>query len=110
VNVYLAAIRNPVIHDAPSSVGNALAGDAIYLFWRNMESVYRYRGGVREPTFTNLAFPPAPLNGSFPISVPAAQGYAGAYAFAAVFILRDTGRFVRTDGMPVEISNGARVR
>lgn len=105
VDIYLAAVRAPLISDAPSTVGDALGGGTVYLFGRNMVP-YLYTGTVREPTFRNLSFPPIPTSASVSIPVPALPGLAGNYLFATAFIRRDTGAFVRADGLPVENSNG----
>lgn len=105
VDVYLAAIKNPVIQDAPSSVKDALRGGTVYLFGRNMKQVYVYRGAVKGPAFSKASFPPVAYTGSFKIAAPTASSFAGNYVFAAAFIRRDTKGFVRTDGLPVENSN-----
>jgi outer membrane protein assembly factor BamB len=104
VDIYLAAIKNPLVSDAPSTVSDALGGGTVYLFGRTMVP-YLYTGTVREPTFRNIPFPPIPTSGSVSIPVPAVSGLAGNYVFATAFIRRDTGVFVRADGLPVENSN-----
>ena len=105
VDIYLAAIKSPVTSDAPSSVADALAGGTVYLFGRNMTSVYVFTGSVGQPTFSGVAFPPVPISGTVAVTTPAASSFAGDYVFATAFIRRDTGGFVRTDGLPVENSN-----
>ncbi len=105
VDIYLAAIKGPVVSDAPSTVQDALNGSTVYLFGPNMSSVYVFAGTVGDPTFSNVAFPPVPTSGSLNISAPSAPGFAGDYVFATAFIRRDTDGFVRTDGMPVENSD-----
>ncbi len=106
VNVYLAAIRDPKVTDAPSSVADVLAGGGeIYLAADRMSSWYRYVGRVREPTFSGVSFPPVAMSGSITKTSPTRSGFSGDWVFATAFIRLDTGGFVRTDGMPVENSN-----
>jgi hypothetical protein len=105
VDVYLAAIRNPRVQGAPSSVGDALAGGAVYLYGPGMKSIYQYKGGVGQPTYSNVAFPPVATAGSIRITTPTSSSFKGDYLFAAVFIRRDTRAVVRDDGKPVENSN-----
>lgn len=104
VDIYLAAIKDPVVGDAPSTVGDALGGGTVYLFGPRMVP-YRYTGAVQGPTFSSLSFPPLPTSGSVSIRVPAVAGLKGNYVFAAAFIRHGAGSFVRTDGLPVENSN-----
>ncbi len=110
VNIYLAAIRSPLVSDAPSSVSDALGGGTVFLFGSRMATIYRYTGSVREPTFSGVAFPPVALSGSRNINVPANPALAGDWVFATAFIRRDTGVFVRDDGLPVENSNAFQVQ
>jgi hypothetical protein len=94
-----------VVPDAPSSVKDALSGGVVYLFGRNMETVYVYKGTVRGPTFRDVVFPPVPIASSLTVGAPKTAGFAGDYVFAIALIRRDTKNFVRTDGLPVENSN-----
>lgn len=103
-DIYLAVVRSPVVSDAPSSVSDALAGGSVYLWGPGMRSFYQYEGLLQGPAFSNVSFPPASTSGSMNISVPADAVFAGDYAFATAFIWRDTGRFVREDGLPMENS------
>jgi hypothetical protein len=105
VDIYLAAVKNPRVIDAPSSVTDCLSGGTVYLYGRGMKSAYRYTGTVKEPTWRNVVFPPAPILGAFRIVSPSSPAYTGDYIFATAFIHHGTGRFVRDDGMPVENSN-----
>ncbi len=109
VDVYLAAVKKPKVTDVPSSVSDVLGGGGVYLYGNKMQSVYRFNGTVREPTWSNIAFPPVAASGSRTISVPSNPAISGDYAFAVVLVLRDTGNFVRTDGLPVENSNFFRI-
>jgi hypothetical protein len=103
-------VRNGRIADSPSSVEGALEGDAVYFFGRNMGRVYRYTGSVREPTFSAVAFPPARVSGEISLRAPGSAALAGDYAFAAAILLHRTGAFIRTDGLPVEVSNRVTLR
>jgi hypothetical protein len=105
VDVYLAAIRNPLVQGVPSSVGDALAGGAVYLYGPGMKSIYQYTGGVGQPTYSNVAFPPVAATGLINITTPTSSSFKGDYLFATAFIRRDTTAFVRDDGKPVENSN-----
>ena len=105
VNVYLAAIRSPKVYNEPSSVADALAGGAVYLFGPQMKSVYLYMGKIGKPTYSNIAFPPVATAGLVNITTPRSSSYKGDYVLATAFIRRDTRNFVRTDGRPVENSN-----
>jgi len=105
VDVYIAAIKRPRVVDAPSSVSEALGGGVVYLFGKNMKSVYVYEGKLQEPTYSNAAFPPVHLSNSLPVPVPAGASYAGDYVFATAFLRHGAGGFIRTDGLPVENSN-----
>jgi outer membrane protein assembly factor BamB len=105
VNVYLAAIKDPKVIDAPSSVADALGGGMVFLAADRMREWYQYQGSVKEPTWSSVAFPPVPMSGSTSLPVPTNLGLAGDWIFATAFVRRDTGGFVRTDGLPVENSN-----
>ena len=105
VNIYLAAIKSPKVIDAPSSVKDALAGGIVYLAGAKLKSVYVYRGKVKEPTWSNVSFPPVKTAGSFTIRTPNNPAIAGDYVFATAFIKADGRGFVRDDGLPVENSN-----
>jgi len=107
VDVYVAAVVNPSVVNAPSSVADLLFGSGqVFLFSPGMKSVSLFTGGRIVPTFSNTSFPPAALSGSLSIPVPAPFGD---YLFAAAFIRHANGQFVRTDGMPVENSNAFHV-
>ena len=110
VNVYLAAVRAPKVSDTPSNVSDALGGGTVYLFGAGMKNVYVYNGSLKEPTFSNAAFPPVAVSDSLQIKAPGGEGFDGEYVFATVFIRCDTGKFVRTDGLPVENSNPFRIQ
>ncbi|MEJ2744903.1 MAG: hypothetical protein P8123_04350 [bacterium] len=101
VNVFMALIRDPVVTDGPSTVNEALAGGAVYLFYRGFSNSYRYRGKLRGPTWKGVAFPPLPTSGAFRITLSAPPGE---YVWATAFVDAATGRFIRT-GEPVENSN-----
>jgi hypothetical protein len=105
VDVYLAAIRNPRVQVVPSSVSDALAGGAVYLYGPGMKSIYQYKGRVGQPTYSNVAFPPVATAGSIRITTPTSSSFRGDYVFATAFVRCDTRTFVRTDGKPVENSN-----
>jgi hypothetical protein len=105
VNVYLAAIRSPTVYNESSSVADALAGGAVYLFGPQMKSVYLYMGKIGKPTYSNIAFPPVATAGLVNITMQGSSSYKGDYVFASAFIRQDTRNFVRTDGKPVENSN-----
>jgi outer membrane protein assembly factor BamB len=109
VHVYIAAIKNPKVVDAPSSVSDALSGNPVYLFGKNMLTTYLYTGTVKEPTFRGAVFPPSPLSGSQAIAVPLDPSLAGDWVLAAVFTY-ENGAYVRNDGMPVENSNLVRIQ
>lgn len=105
VNVYIAVIKDPKVINGPSSVRDALSGSMVYIFNRGMKGAYRYTGTLREPTYSNIKFPPTPLDGSFPLHIPPSSSYAGEWVVGACFVRSDNGRFVRLDGSPVENSN-----
>jgi len=105
VDVYVAVIRNPRVIGEPSSVSDALAGGAVYLYGPDMKGVYQYNGKVGEPSLSNVAFPPAPTFGTLMLKIPTGSAYRGDYVFATAFIRRTTRTFVRADGKPVENSN-----
>lgn len=101
VDVYLAVIKDPVVSNGPCSVGDALAGGEVWLYGDRQE--YAYTGPVREPTWSNVSFPPVALEGALPFRVRG--GFEGDWVYAVCFIRRDRGSFVRTDGLQVEVSN-----
>ena len=105
VDIYLAAIKSPVVSDDPSSVKDALSGGAVYLYGPGMKSIYRYKGRVGQPTYSNIAFPPVATTRVINITTPGSSSVIGDYVFATAFIRRDTRGFVRDDGKPVENSN-----
>lgn len=105
VDVYLAAIKDPKVIDGPSSTADALSGGTVFLAGRKLSEWYPYQGSVKEPTWSGIAFPPAPISGSTSLTVPANPALAGDWVFGTAFIRRDTGQFVRDDGKPVENSN-----
>jgi C1A family cysteine protease len=105
LDIYIAVVKDPVVVDSPSSIGEALSGSTVYMFGPGMRSMYRFQGSLDAPTFGNVSFPPLPMTGSTRIAIPANASLAGDYVFAAVFIRRDTRKFARLDGLPVENSN-----
>ncbi|MDD5556703.1 MAG: hypothetical protein PHN82_05565 [bacterium] len=109
LDVYVAAIRDPIAVGKPSTVDDALGGGAVYLFGPNMAGAYLYTGRVRGPAFTNVAFNEAVATGSLRVAVPPSSAYTGTYVFAAALVNRATGQFVRLD-LPVENSNAFEVR
>ena len=86
-------------------MNEALAGGQVFLFGPGLKSVNVLNGAPIEPAFSNVVFPPAPLSGSIDFTAPTDPAFANGYVFATAFIRRDTGGFVRTDGLPVENSN-----
>ncbi|MCX6338987.1 MAG: PQQ-binding-like beta-propeller repeat protein [Candidatus Aureabacteria bacterium] len=64
---------------------------------------FSYTGKIKEPTFSNAAFPPVHTTGSIGVRAPKGASFAGNYVFATAFIYKWDG-FVRTD-LPVENSN-----
>jgi len=110
VDVYLAAIQNPSIVGAPSSVSDALSGGPVYLFGPNMERAHRYCGIMPQPIFRNISFPPIPAAGSLTINTSRSPACKGNYVFATLFLIHGAGRFVRTDGRPLENSNLIQIR
>lgn len=109
VHVYVAAIKNPKVTDAPSSVSDALSGNPVYLFGKNMQSAYLYTGTIKEPTFSGAVFPPSPVTGSQNIPVPADPSLIGDWVLATAFAY-ESGAFVRNDDSPVENSNLFRIQ
>ena len=105
VNIYLAAIKGATVIDGPSSVEDALSGKEVFLAADGMTSWYRYTGSVGAPTWSGVAFPPAPLAGSKPLAIPDDPSLAGDWVFATAFVYADGSGYVRTDGKPVENSN-----
>jgi hypothetical protein len=104
VNIYVAAIRNPLVVDAPRA-WRRRAGRTVYVFKKGMKGLYRFEGKLG-PRHSNIRFMPV---------MPFAQcrcrsvheGSAGDYIFAAVlyFSLKRRAGPVRDDGKPVEASN-----
>jgi uncharacterized protein YkwD len=109
LNVYVAAIRDPLVIDGPSTVDQALGGGAVYIFGPNMASAYLYTGRVRGPAFSNVTFTQSIGVGSLRVNVPPSPAYSGTYVFAAALVNRATGQFIRAD-LPVDNSNSFRVR
>lgn len=105
VDIYVAALREPVTYGIPATLKDLADGGAVYLFGRRMESSYVYDGKVREPTFSNVTFSSETASGSIRFNAPSDPDYAGDYAFAAAFVRRDTGEFVRAGGGTIEVSN-----
>ena len=101
VNVFLALIKDPVVSGGPSTIGEALSGGAVYLFYRGFSSNYLFHGKLRGPTWRNAAFPPVPTSAAFNITLQAPRG---TYVWATAFANAATGEFIRTD-QPVENSN-----
>ncbi len=110
LDVYVAVIRNPRVIGEASSVSDALAGEAVYLYRPGMKGVYKYNGKAGDPSLGNVAFPPAPLVGILAIKVPTGSAYRGGYVFATAFVGRATRTFIRIDGKPVENSNMFTIR
>ncbi|MCX6340156.1 MAG: hypothetical protein NTX71_09605, partial [Candidatus Aureabacteria bacterium] len=108
VNVYLAAIRNPKINNAPSSIADALAGRELWLFENGMRNAYRYTGKVRRPTWSRVVFPPAPLTGTLDFTAPLSAYFQGDWVFATAFIYIKCVP-IRKD-LPVENSNLLHIR
>ncbi|MCX6338318.1 MAG: hypothetical protein NTX71_00165 [Candidatus Aureabacteria bacterium] len=50
------------------------------------------------PTVSNISFPPVATAGSLTINTPRGPAYKNDYVFAALFVIRGAGRFVRTAG------------
>ncbi|MDD5555810.1 MAG: YncE family protein [bacterium] len=101
VDIYLALIRNPVVVNAPSTVAEALAGEEVWFYGRNLMDVYN--GDPQEPTWSGVRFPPTPVEGRLPMTMRG--GWEGHWVFATAFLEHGTGRFIRRDGRPVENSN-----
>lgn len=102
--VYLAAIENPKVAGGPASLADAVSGGSVHMFGPGMKSTYVFNDRLQAPTFTGVAFPQVPIADSMIINTVTAGIYEGTYAFAAVFIRKDTGGFVRTDDFPVSTS------
>jgi hypothetical protein len=105
LDVYLLAIHNPVISDGPASITDAFSGGVVRLFRPGMQSSFTPGSGPIAPTFSNVIFPPAPIAGSLIIDTVSTNTYEGNYAIAAVFTRHGSADFIRSDGLPVEISN-----
>jgi uncharacterized repeat protein (TIGR03803 family) len=99
VDIYLAAIRSPLVSDGPGTVNEALGGGTIYGYNRGMRSV---QVGVRQPTWTRVTFPPVATTGTVKTTIP---GPAGDWVYATAFRYHGTTIWVRSDGKPVENSN-----
>lgn len=99
VDIYLAAIRDPLVVDDASSIDDALNGGAIYFFRSDMSL---HPGPVQGPTWSRVSFPPVATTGSLALTLPAA---AGNYVIATAFRYSGTTIYVRSDGKPVENSN-----
>jgi len=104
VDIYLAAIHNPIVSDGPSSIGDTFSSGGVQLFRPGMRSTYTFTGSFAVPTFNNVVFPPAPTAGSLVIDAVSTNTYDGNYALAAIFTHHGSTDFVRTDGLPVEVS------
>ena len=105
VDIYLAAIHDPIISDGPSSVSDLLSSGGVQLFRPGMRSTYTFTGRFALPTFSNVVFPPAPTDGSLVIDTVSTNTYEGNYALAAVFTHHGSADFIRTDGFPAANSN-----
>lgn len=105
VDVYLMAIHNPAISDGPSSIADAFSGGAVQFFRPGMRSSYAPSSGSIAPTFSNVTFPSVPTAGSLIIDTVSTNTYEGNYAIAAVFTRHGSADFIRSDGLPVEMSN-----
>ena len=100
VDIYLAAVRDPVAVNRPSTVEEALAGGEVWFYGSGM--AYAYTGALREPTWSGVRFPPTAVSGTLPFT--AGGGWNDRWVFAAAFVRAGVGP-VRTDGIPVENSN-----
>lgn len=105
VDVYLLAIHDPVVSAGPASIADAFAGGTVLLFRQGMQSSYTYGNSPLVPTFSNVTFPPVPVTGALLINAVSTNTYEGNYAFAAVFTRHGSADFIRSDGLPVEVSN-----
>lgn len=105
VDVYLLAIHNPAVSDGPASITDALSGGGVQVFRPGMQSSYAFGSSPLVPTFSNVAFPPVPVAGSFVFNTVSTNTYEGDYAIAAAFTRHRSPDFIRTDGLPVEVSN-----
>lgn len=105
VDIYLAAIHNPVVSDAPASIADVFAGGTVLLFREGMQSSYTYGNSPLVPTFSNITFPSVPVAGSLLINAVSTNTYESNHAFAAVFTRHGSLDFIRSDGLPVEVSN-----
>ena len=100
IDVYLAAVENPAFATARElSIDDLGRSGAVRIFRPDM-TTYVYTGVLGFPTFRFPSFPSGDVRGSFTVNTVASGIYRGRYAFAAVFVRRDTGAFVRNDGYP----------
>ncbi|MCX6353634.1 MAG: SUMF1/EgtB/PvdO family nonheme iron enzyme [Candidatus Aureabacteria bacterium] len=102
-DVYLAAVRSPIVPDAPSSVADVLAGSEIYIFSPNMSGAYLYKGMVDQPTFSKVTIPPVSTSGNLMLTAPPVSGFSANWAFAVALFYSQAGP-VRSD-LPMENSN-----
>jgi len=102
VDIYVALIKNPVCY-GPSSLQDALNGEVVYYLDRDMNLSLENNG----PTYRYVIFTrdTAGQSGWRDVRVPEGENVEGNYAFATAFIYCRTGKFVRNDGFPVEVSN-----
>jgi hypothetical protein len=105
LNIYLLAIENPMAHDGACSIDDVNASGSVRVFGPNMSGTYLLEGGLQTPTFSGIAFPSVFEEGSLVINTAAAGIYHGLCAIAVVFTYQGTGEYLRTDGLPVEVSN-----
>jgi len=102
-DVYLAAVRSPIVSDAPSAVADVLAGSEIYIFSPNMSGTYLYKGKVGQPTFSKVTIPPVSAAGVLLLNAPLVSGFSRDWVFAIALFFTNDGP-IRTD-LPVENSN-----
>lgn len=102
-DVFLVAVRNPVVWDGPSTVADVLAGGEVYIFKKNMSGVYLFKGTVDKPTFSRVTIPPVPTSALLMLVAPPVPGFSGQWSFGLAFFYTKDGA-VRSD-LPVEMSN-----
>jgi hypothetical protein len=61
----------------------------------------RYTGTVGQPSWSRVSFPPVPISGTGIVEVPDEM----TVRFAIVLLRSGSGEFIRTDGLPVELSD-----
>lgn len=112
VDVYLAAIIWPFVAERALSVEETLQkscwGNWILFFGEDAKRAYLYDGTIPGPTFRNVIFRAGAsgslrLHPKFPDEVK--HGLTQQCIFAVALVHSGSGRFIRTDGKPVEGSN-----